>query len=200
MKAERLYVDQLDRISLTTDDILGKSIAVLGIKGYGKSNTAAVLIEEMLRTGIPVCVVDPAGEYWGLKEKYKLFVIGQSLNKQPGAVDATLGADKAAKAAERSYRKGVSVILDVSGFKSLAEREDFLYQYFMTVWTLAAYYASPTDKGTPIHWPWAREWNKKEQHSRIRQLVIAGALIVAELDRLQRAALAEAFAAAKDQQ
>lgn len=64
----------------------------------------------------------------------------------------------------------------------------------------AAYYASPTDKGTPIHWPWAREWNKKEQHSRIRQLVIAGALIVAELDRLQRAALAEAFAAAKDQQ
>jgi len=33
-------------------------------------------------------------------------------------------------------------------------------------------------------WPWAPEWDKRKEHSKIRQLEIAGALIVAELDRL----------------
>lgn len=39
-----------------------------------------------------------------------------------------------------------------------------------------------------IPWPWHRDWLKRGKHSRIRQLVIAGALIAAEIDRLQRAA------------
>ena len=37
-----------------------------------------------------------------------------------------------------------------------------------------------------IIWPWAKEFNKKVQHSRIEQLTIAGALIAAEIDRLFR--------------
>jgi hypothetical protein len=52
--------------------------------------------------------------------------------------------------------------------------------------TAAAYYALPAEAGTPPLWPWACEWNKKEKHNRLRQLVIAGALIVAEIERLQR--------------
>lgn len=37
-------------------------------------------------------------------------------------------------------------------------------------------------------WPdsWDPEWDKREQHSRLRQLTIAGALIAAEIDRLLR--------------
>lgn len=37
-------------------------------------------------------------------------------------------------------------------------------------------------------WPWAERWDKRTEHDRIRQLTIAGALIAAEIDRLQRAA------------
>ncbi len=37
-------------------------------------------------------------------------------------------------------------------------------------------------------WPWDPEWDKREDHSHLRRLVIAGALIAAEIDRLQRAA------------
>lgn len=33
-------------------------------------------------------------------------------------------------------------------------------------------------------WPWENEWDKREKHDKIRSLVIAGALIAAELDRL----------------
>lgn len=35
-------------------------------------------------------------------------------------------------------------------------------------------------------WPWEREANKIWKHSRLKQLAIAGALIVAEIDRLNR--------------
>lgn len=35
-------------------------------------------------------------------------------------------------------------------------------------------------------WPWRREWDKRQKHDRFRQLAIAGALIAAEIDRLQR--------------
>ena len=34
-------------------------------------------------------------------------------------------------------------------------------------------------------WPWEDEWDKREKHSRLRRLVIAGALIAAEIDRLK---------------
>ncbi len=35
-------------------------------------------------------------------------------------------------------------------------------------------------------WPWDAEWDKRDKHDRIRRLAIAGALIAAEIDRLQR--------------
>lgn len=35
-------------------------------------------------------------------------------------------------------------------------------------------------------WPWDKKWDKRDKHDRKRRLVIAGALIVAELERLDR--------------
>lgn len=34
-------------------------------------------------------------------------------------------------------------------------------------------------------WPWDKKWDKREKHDKLRSLVIAGALIAAEIDRLQ---------------
>jgi hypothetical protein len=55
----------------------------------------------------------------------------------------------------------------------------------------AASYAYPPDNG--IHsswrvalWPWADEWYRPTPENRIRELEKAGALIAAEIDRLQR--------------
>lgn len=33
-------------------------------------------------------------------------------------------------------------------------------------------------------WPWSNSWDKREKHDKMRSLVIAGALIAAEIDRL----------------
>ena len=38
----------------------------------------------------------------------------------------------------------------------------------------------------PVGWPWDAEWWKPSPKDRVRELVKAGALIAAEIDRLQR--------------
>lgn len=54
----------------------------------------------------------------------------------------------------------------------------------------AASYALPPDscyrKYLKSIWPWAEYWDKRDKHSRTKQLAIAGALILAELERILR--------------
>jgi len=44
-----------------------------------------------------------------------------------------------------------------------------------------------TDKGDSVpKWPWHPDYDKRDAHSHLRRLQIAGALIAAEIDRLER--------------
>lgn len=63
--------------------------------------------------------------------------------------------------------------------------------YAMGPWEI--YTGRPTEirsvpvlrKPSPV-WPFDRKWDKRRDHTRLRQLEIAGALIAAEIDRLLR--------------
>lgn len=44
-----------------------ETFAILGKRGKGKTGTAVVLAEEMIRAGLPVLIVDPVGVWWGLR-------------------------------------------------------------------------------------------------------------------------------------
>lgn len=98
-------------INLDLKKVIGKCISVLGITGSGKTNTSAVLLEEMLKYKYPMTIVDIDGEYWGLKEKYELLVVGKSKN-----VDIEVHVEHARQIAEVSISKNIPVILDMSGF------------------------------------------------------------------------------------
>lgn len=52
----------------------------------------------------------------------------------------------------------------------------------------AATYALPEDyRGVkPIYWPWEIKWFKPVPNDRVRELAKAGALIAAEIDRINR--------------
>lgn len=50
----------------------------------------------------------------------------------------------------------------------------------------ACYAMPPSISARTKHWPWDCGWWKPSPEDRIRELVKAGALIVAEIDRLQR--------------
>ncbi len=44
-----------------------QTFAILAKRGVGKTYTAAVLTEELLKAGLPVAVIDPVGVWWGLR-------------------------------------------------------------------------------------------------------------------------------------
>ncbi len=48
-------------------DAVTQTFAVLAVRGAGKSNTAAVLAEEMFGARLPFVVVDPVGAWYGLR-------------------------------------------------------------------------------------------------------------------------------------
>jgi hypothetical protein len=123
-----MNLDTENKLNISAKDLAGKMIAVLGITGSGKTNTAAVLIEELLDTHIPLAVVDIEGEFWGLKEKFEILIAGKSEN-----VDIEVQPEQAAQVARLSIEKEIPVILDLSGFKK-SEMFTFLFNFLEALW------------------------------------------------------------------
>jgi hypothetical protein len=48
-------------------DVITMATAILGLRGSGKTNTAGVWTEELLKVGQQVIVIDPQNVWWGLK-------------------------------------------------------------------------------------------------------------------------------------
>lgn len=58
------------RISPTlslSDDIVTKTVAILAQRRKGKTYTASVMAEEMVRAKVPFVALDPTGAWWGLR-------------------------------------------------------------------------------------------------------------------------------------
>lgn len=117
------YTDDGLPIGLRLDappyDTEGVTMAVLGNKGSGKSNTLAVLAEEAHRNHIPFVFFDPNGDAVSLVELGDdVVTVGN-----PGHVDAARRADYSADAARRDIQnfvkmvleEGFSLVFDLSG-------------------------------------------------------------------------------------
>ncbi len=118
--------------SLSVADFVGHMTALLGITGSGKTNTAAVLIEELLSTGLPMTIVDIEGEYYGLKERFEILVAGKSEHSE-----LLLNPEKAGALARTSLERGISVILDLSEYTE-EESVTCLTEYFTALWDTAS--------------------------------------------------------------
>ncbi len=132
-----LSIDSSQKFELQTQTLVGRSIAVLGITGSGKTNTAAVLIEELLSNDLPLTIVDIEGEYWGLKEQFEILVAGRSEH-----AELEIGPENAGKLAEISIKRGISVILDLSDFTQ-EESYEFLLEYFKSLWATSSVTRQP---------------------------------------------------------
>ena len=118
-------------LDLDLEEIIGQCVAILGIRGSGKSNTAGVIFEELLRHRYPMSIVDIEGEYFGLKEKYEVLVVGTG-----DGVEIEIDPDCAGEIAQVSMEENVPVVLDLSGFLS-DERTELLKAYLSSLWNLA---------------------------------------------------------------
>src|SRR6266436_3613101 len=107
-KEDRREESQKASKQMQIEELIGQRIAVLSISGSGKTNTVAVLAEELL-SHVPMTICDIEGEYYGLKERFDLLVAGRS-----DQAEVPLFRENAASLAEVSIQRGISIILDLS--------------------------------------------------------------------------------------
>ncbi|MFB6135240.1 MAG: helicase HerA domain-containing protein [Halobacteriaceae archaeon] len=100
-----------EAVTLPVVQVLTGRGFVTGKSGSGKSNTASVVVEELLEAGYPVLIVDTDGEYYGLKETYELLHAGADEE-----CDIQVGPEHASRLATLALEQNVPIILDVSGY------------------------------------------------------------------------------------
>ncbi|MFC7222834.1 helicase HerA domain-containing protein [Halalkalicoccus sp. GCM10025322] len=110
-----------ETIELPVVEVLTGRGFVTGKSGSGKSNTASVVVEELLEAGYPVLIVDTDGEYYGLKEEYELLHAGADEE-----CDIQIGPEHAEKVATLALEQNVPTILDVSGYLDEAAADELL--------------------------------------------------------------------------
>jgi len=110
--------------TLPAADVLTGRGFVTGKSGSGKSNTASVLVEELLDRDSRLLVVDTDGEYYGLKEDYEVLHLGADSDR----CDAVVGPGDADAVADLALAEGVPVVLDVSGYIESDDADRLVYE------------------------------------------------------------------------
>lgn len=113
-----------------------QTFAALGRRGSGKTNTAVVMAEEMLRAGHVIVWLDPIGVAWGLRSEFPILIAGGERGDIP--LEATGGK----LMAEFIVENRVPCILDVSLFGE-NEMRRFVGEF------AATFYRINRD---PVHW------------------------------------------------
>ncbi|WP_152417873.1 ATP-binding protein [Haloferax mucosum] len=110
-----------DGTQLPVVEVLTGRGFITGKSGSGKSNSAGVIVEELLDGGFPVLLVDTDGEYWGLKEEYEILHLGADEE-----CDIQVGVEHAEKIAQLALDQNIPIILDVSGYLDENEASDLI--------------------------------------------------------------------------
>jgi uncharacterized protein len=104
-------------------DAVTQTFAILGKRGSGKTNTAGVLTEQLIKAGLPVVYVDPIGVTWGLRHSRD--------GKGPGLSVIILGGEHADVPLEETGGTVIAdfviehrqpVVLDLGLFSKSAQR------------------------------------------------------------------------------
>jgi hypothetical protein len=119
-------------------DVLTQTIGILARKGAGKSYTARRLVEELLSNHLQVAIVDPKGDWWGLRSSvdgttpgFPILIVGG----EHGDVPLESGAGQVL--AEFVVQERVSVLLDLSELRK-HQVATFMQAFLETVYRLKA--------------------------------------------------------------
>jgi hypothetical protein len=108
-------------------DAVTQRISILGRTRSGKSHTAGVLVEEVLKARQQAVIVDPKGDWWGLRSSADGKSAGLPITIMGGKRgDIPLEPTAGALIADIVMNEGASVILDLSQFESKAAEVRFM--------------------------------------------------------------------------
>lgn len=97
-------------------DLVTRTLAIVGIRGWGKTVAATVIAEEMCEAGLPWVAIDPIGVWWGLRCNpdgspggYPVLVLGGEHGDLP------LSKELGIKVADAILQENISCVIDMSG-------------------------------------------------------------------------------------
>jgi hypothetical protein len=132
----KMHLDAKQKAHLPYVQTLGKHVAVLGMTGSGKTNTAYVWAEEELRAGGTLTILDPEGDFHHLRNGAEILIIGNARRGNP--LDVEISIERAGQAAELLTRRSERVILDLSGWP-LGSKNSFVLAYVGCLWAMYQY-------------------------------------------------------------
>jgi len=103
--------------------LVDRGLAVLGMRGGGKSWTTGVIAEELALHKFPFLIVDLMGEYKTLRERFPVLIV--ALGNPDYADIKNVSAEQAKLLAEKIVQLGISAVLDLK-FGTMLERYNFL--------------------------------------------------------------------------
>ena len=96
-------------------DLVTRTLAIIAIRGWGKTVAATVIAEEMCEAGLPWVAIDPVGVWWGLRANpdgspggYPVVILGGE------HADLPLEKSAGARVAEAVLQENVSCVIDMS--------------------------------------------------------------------------------------
>lgn len=108
-------------------DAVTQRISILGKTRSGKSHTAGVIVEEVLKAEQQVVILDPKGDWWGLRSSADGKSPGLPITIMGGTHgDVPLEPTAGALVADIVVNEGISFVLDLSLFESKAEEIRFV--------------------------------------------------------------------------
>jgi len=114
-----------------TVDVAGEAIAILAKRGAGKTNTATVLVEELVAADIQTVVIDPVGAWWGIRSsaegEHGAGLSVPILGGQHG--DVPLEQTAGSLIADVVVDSGSSLLLDLSDFPSKSAVNRFVTDF-----------------------------------------------------------------------
>lgn len=98
-------------------DTVTQTFAILAKRGSGKTYTARVIVEELLRLGQRVVIFDPTGAWWGIRSgSFPVLVFGGEHGDLP------LTEHIGERLAHVAVKPGPSMVFDLSGLRKNAQR------------------------------------------------------------------------------
>jgi hypothetical protein len=117
----------------------GLRAGIWASSGRGKSFGVGVLCEELLAAGIPVIALDPEGEIFTLRERFRVLVLGGAHADLPLPTSepaVTLALTKA-------LDEGLGLVLDLSDRSTSRSQQEAAYPFLERLWSLLTERRSP---------------------------------------------------------
>ena len=127
-------------VSLADYARTGLRFGIWASSGRGKSFGVGVLCEELLAAGIPVIALDPEGEIYTLRERFRVLVLGGAHADLPlptGDAAVTLALRKA-------LDEGLGLVLDLSDQPTSRAQQEAAYPFLVRLWSLLTERRTPT--------------------------------------------------------